>query len=110
MVKPESKRTFREEKIETVDEIAMKVVAAKKGLPIQVVRDVVINGQSGYTASIIKNGTFAGVRWPFFGVFKVNPKSVSLMRYYKGLDANFKKMFMRKVRTVGIWPKKSKKK
>ncbi len=99
-----TQRHVRSKKIETVDEVAMKIIAAKKGIPVQVVRDVIITGQSGYTASIMRNGTFAGVRWPLFGVFKVNPKSVSLMRYYRGIEPNFKKMFMRRVKTVGIWP------
>ncbi len=80
-------------KIKTINEKVLAAVAAELNLPIKLVRDVVVNGQSKFTAHTMASNTFDGVRWLYFGVFKAKHKVVQVLSHMKGLDAEQKQFF-----------------
>lgn len=89
-------------KIESVEEEVMKEVAQELGIKLSVVRDMVINGQSKFTAKVISSGTWDSVRWPRLGIFKVKPKHVQATMYKRGMNKYQKKIFEMEVR-LGLW-------
>lgn len=76
----------------------MKEVAHEMGLPYNQVRDVIINGQSGFTKYIMESNTFHGIRWPYLGLFKAKIKKVQMAKYMKGATGLNKKIFTRQVK------------
>jgi hypothetical protein len=80
-------------KIKTINDQVLEDTAATLNLPLKLVKDVVINGQSKFTAHTIASNTFDGIRWPYFGVFKAKHKIVQVLSYMKGLDPVQKTFF-----------------
>jgi hypothetical protein len=80
-------------KIETVNDRLYLEVARELDIPLKTVKDVVINGQSKFTAYTMASNTFDGVRWPYFGVFKAKHKVVQVYNHMQGLDENQKQFF-----------------
>lgn len=80
-------------KLKSINERLYLETARELDLPLKLVKDVVMNGQSKFTAHTISSNTFDGVRWPYFGVFKAKHKVVQVLNYMKGLDADQKQFF-----------------
>jgi len=80
-------------KIKTINEKVLVETAAKLDLPLKLVKDVVLNGQSKFTAFTMASNTFDGIRWPYFGVFKAKHKIVQVLNHMKGLDPMQKQFF-----------------
>jgi len=83
----------RATKIKTVNDKILLLTAAKTGLPLKLVKDVILNGQSKFTAHTMASNTFDGIRWPYFGVFKAKHKIVQVLQHMKGLDPLQKQFF-----------------
>jgi hypothetical protein len=80
-------------KLDSINEELYQQIANLEDIPQSLVRDIVINGQSKFTAHIMSNNTFHGVRWPYFGVFKAKHKVIQVLNYMKGLDPMQKEFF-----------------
>ena len=72
----------------------MLEVADELDLPLSVVKDVIINGQSKYTAHTMKSNSFDGVRWPLLGKFTAKVKAAQVLRHLKGLTKMQKEFFL----------------
>lgn len=77
-----------------VSEELMKEVAEEMGLAFSVVKDVIVNGQSKFTAHTMKSNTFDGVRWPLLGKFTAKVKAAQVLRHLKGLNPIQKEFFL----------------
>ncbi len=95
----------RKRRTASCDEDVIKLIAAQMQLPVAMIYDVVMNGQAKFTAATMKSNNFEGVRWPAFGVFKIKPKSLIVSKFMKGLSPAWRKLFRRKVKLIGFWPK-----
>jgi hypothetical protein len=91
-----AKKSTKPEK--TMNESLFFELSLEMGLPVSTIRDVINNGQSRFTAHVISNNEFNGVRWPYFGVFRAKHKSVQVLSYMKGLDEIQKKFFRDQLR------------
>lgn len=80
-------------RVESINERLYLEVSRELELPIKTIKDVIINGQSKFTAFTMSNNTFDGVRWPFFGVFKAKHKVVQVYNYMKGMTPEQKQFF-----------------
>lgn len=80
-------------KLKSINDKLYAETARELDLPVKLVKDVILNGQSKFTAHTISNNTFDGVRWPYFGVFKAKHKVVQVLNYMKGLNAEQKQFF-----------------
>lgn len=80
-------------KIKTINDKMLAATAAQVNLPLKLVKDVIINGQSRFTAHTMASNTFDGIRWPYFGVFKAKHKIVQILQHMKGLDPIQKQFF-----------------
>ena len=78
---------------EPVNKELLERTAREMGLPIKTVKDIVVNGQSKFTAHIMKAGAFESVRWPYIGVFKAKVNIARILTYMKGLTLEQKKFF-----------------
>lgn len=76
-----------------VNDELYREVAENMDLPVKVVKDIIVNGQSKFTASIMSSGTFGSVRWPYLGVFKAKVKVANILNYMKGLTKEQKIFF-----------------
>jgi len=77
-----------------VSEELMQELADEMELPLSVIKDVIVNGQSKYTAHIMKSNTFDGVRWPLLGKFTAKIKAAQVLRHLKGLNKIQKEFFL----------------
>jgi hypothetical protein len=78
---------------DTVEEKIMKEMSADMGIPYNTIRDVVVNGQSGFTKHTMASGGYDSVRWPLFGVFKLKEKHLLVKEHMKGMTTLYRKMF-----------------
>jgi len=74
------------EKLATVNDKIYQEIAREMDIPVKLVKDVVMNGQSKFTAYTMADNTFDGIRWPYFGAFKAKHKIVQVYNHMKGLD------------------------
>lgn len=77
-----------------VSEKLMKEVAEELNLPLKSVKEVIVNGQSKFTAHIMKSNTFDGVRWPFLGKFTAKVKAAQVLKHLKGLNSIQREFFL----------------
>lgn len=92
-------------KLRTVEEEIYKEVAEQLELPVSLVRDMVENGQSAYTASIMKASTFESVRWRKFGCFEANPYKAMISSNLKGMDPIQTELFCKQIAKGNVLPK-----
>lgn len=83
----------RPQKGEIINERLYLEVSRELGISIKLVKDIILNGQSKFTAFTMSNNSFDGVRWPFFGVFKAKHKVVQVYSYMKGMSPEQKQFF-----------------
>jgi len=76
-----------------VSEQLMEEVAKELNLPLSVIKDVIIKGQSNFTAHTMKSNSFDGVRWPFLGKFTAKVKAAQVLKHIKGLNTIQKEFF-----------------
>jgi len=81
-------------KLKTINDRMYLETAKELDLPIKLVKDVIVNGQSKFTAHVMASNTFDGIRWPYFGVFKAKHKVVQILNHMKGLDDIQKEFFL----------------
>ena len=79
----------------SIEEEVMHQVADELNIPYHKVRDIIIGGQSKFTAHVMKSATFNGVRWPYLGSFVVKSRNVMIKRYKMGLQGMHKQLFER---------------
>lgn len=84
-----------------VSDKLMKEVAEELGLPLKQVKEVIINGQSKFTAHVMKSNTFDGVRWPFLGKFTAKVKAAQVLKHLKGLNSIQREFFLARQKNNG---------
>lgn len=84
---------------DTINEVLYKEVALELGVSEKVVQDVINNGESKCTASIVTSNTFDGVKWPYMGSFKAKHKAVQILNYLKGLNEIQRGFFLDALKT-----------
>ena len=89
--------------IETVEEDLMKEVASEMRLPYKTVRDIVINGQNAFVASVISSGSFNSVRMPFLGTFKIRPKYALVSEQMKQLDPISREILKQRIQNGSVF-------
>ncbi len=72
----------------------MKQVAEEMKIPLSWVKEAIIQGQSKYTAHIMRSNTFDGVRWPLLGKFTAKVKSAQVLKHLKGLTKIQREFFL----------------
>jgi len=72
----------------------MHEVAEEMGVPYSWVKEAVVNGQSKYTAHIMRSNSFDGVRWPYLGKFTAKIKAAQVLKHLKGLNKIQKEFFL----------------
>lgn len=77
-----------------VSEKLMKEVAEEMGISLKMVKEVIVNGQSKFTAHVMKSNTFDGVRWPFLGKFTAKVKAAQVLKHIKGLNPIQREFFL----------------
>lgn len=81
------------QKLSTVNDKIYQEISRELDIPIKLVKDVVMNGQSKFTAYTMADNTFDGIRWPYFGAFKAKHKVVQVYNHIKGLDPTQRQFF-----------------
>jgi hypothetical protein len=81
-------------KLKTINDRLYLETSRELDLPLKLVKDILINGQGKFTAHVMANNTFDGIRWPYFGVFKAKHKVIQILNYMKGLDKDQKQFFL----------------
>lgn len=71
----------------------MQEVAKELDVPLTMVKEVIIRGQSKFTAYVMKSNSFDGVRWPFLGKFTAKVKAAQVLKHIKGLNPIQKEFF-----------------
>jgi hypothetical protein len=79
--------------VETVEEEIMKEISADMDIPYNVVKDIVMNGQSGFTKHVIESGGYDSVRWPRFGTFKLKHKFMMIKKHLMGMSPLYQKLY-----------------
>lgn len=80
-------------RLKSINDRLFLEVARELDLPIKLVKDVVMIGQSKFTAVTMADNSFDSIRWPYFGVFKAKHKVVQILQHMKGLDPEQKQFF-----------------
>ncbi len=88
----------------SVEDDIMKEISADLNIPYNVVRDVVINGQSAFTKKVIESGTFHSVRWRFLGLFKVKPRNVQIKKFMRGVDPSQRFIYRKLIKQGKFFP------
>lgn len=94
--------------VESVEEEIMKEISADMDIPYSVVRDVVINGQSGFTKHIMESDGYNSVRWPRFGIFKLKDKFMLVKKHMKGLGKVQRRIYRKKIKAGLVFDRKKK--
>jgi len=84
----------------------MKELSADLDMPYNLIRDVVIGGQSGFTKHIIESGTYHSVRWPHLGAFKIKARFLQVKKYMSGMKPIYKDMYRLQIKYGNIFPRK----
>ncbi len=79
--------------VDTVEEEIMKEISADTGIPYNMIKDIVINGQSAFTKHVIESGGYDSVRWPLLGTFKLKYKFMLVKKHINGMAPIYKKMY-----------------
>ena len=90
---PRSKSDRGKPRLKSVNDRVFMEVARELDLPVKLVKDVVMTGQSKFTAVTMADNSFDSIRWPYFGVFKAKHKVVQILQHMKGLDPEQKQFF-----------------
>ena len=80
-------------------------VAEELGIPTSQVKSIIEEGQSKFTATVMKSNTFDSVRWPYAGIFKVKPKAVQIVNHIKGLNPIQREQFIKNLKDGKIYRK-----
>lgn len=83
---------------ETVEEEIMKEISADTGIPYNVVKDIVINGQSAFTKHVIESGGYNSVRWPMLGMFKLKHKFMMIKKHMLGMPTIYRKLYQKRIK------------
>ena len=92
-------------KLHTVEEEIYKEIADTLELPVSLVKDMVENGQSAYTASLMKATNFESVRWRYLGRFEANPYKAMVSSNVKGMNRIQTELFFKQIAKGNILPK-----
>ena len=92
--------------VKTVEEEIMKEISADTGIPYSMVKDIIINGQSGFTKHVIESGGYNSVRWPKFGTFKLKHRFMMVRKHIEGLNPVYKDLFKKAVKEGKVFDKK----
>jgi len=85
--------------VDSIEEDIMKEMSADMDIPYNVIKDIVINGQSAFTKHTMESGGYNSVRWPRFGVFKINTKFMLVKKHMRGLSSSDKKVFRKTIKS-----------
>ena len=95
--------------VDSVEEEIMKEISADMDIPYSIVKDVVVNGQTGFTKHVMESGGYGSVRWPRFGVFKLNTKYMLIKKHMQGLSPVARKFYRNKIKSGLVFKKNIKK-
>ena len=96
--------------VPSVEDLIMKEISADLDIPYSMVRDIVINGQAGFTKHVMESGQYNGVRWPYFGAFKVKAHHVQVKKYMQGSDRVHREIMRIRIAEGHVFPRKFEKK
>ncbi len=71
----------------------MKEISADLQIPYSMVKDIVINGQSGFTKHTMESGGYNSVRWPKFGTFRLKHKYMLIRKHMSGMSPVYRDMY-----------------
>ena len=94
MATPFFKKKLQFLKEKDATESLIKEVAEELDLPIVQVKEIILNGQSKFTASVMKSNSFDGVRWPYLGKFTAKVKAAQVLKHLKGLTPIQREFFL----------------
>ena len=94
--------------VDPVEEEIMKEISVDLDIPYNTVRDVVINGQSGFTKHVIESDGYNSVRWPKFGIFKLKHKFMLVNKHMKGLNPFYRKIEKDRIKKGLVFERKKK--
>jgi len=83
--------------VNSVEEEIMKEMSADMDIPYNMIKDVVINGQSGFTKKVMEDGNYNSIRWPKFGVFKLKHKHMLIKKHMIGMNKIQQSLYRSKV-------------
>ncbi len=89
--------------VDTVEEEIMKEISADTGISYNVIKDVVINGQSEFTKHVIESGGYNSVRWPLLGTFKLKYKFMLIKKHMTGMAPIYKKMYRKLIKAGKVF-------
>lgn len=84
-----------------VERELLREVASELGLPLALVRDVVMNGQFGFVAHVIKSGSYQSVRIPYIGTFTLKKRYLFDQEHMKGMEPVFREYYKEWLRRKG---------
>lgn len=91
---------------ETIEDEVLKEVAEEMGMPYNQVRDIVINGQSGFTKHIMESDGLGSVRWPKIGLFKLKEKHMMVKKHMYGMPDISRKIYREVIKNNSPFKKK----
>ena len=80
-----------------------KEVAEEFSLTSEMVRDIIVEGQSKFTTVIMKSGTFDSIRWPYLGVFKAKTKLIQVLNYSLGLNNSQRRQLKKNIKEKRVY-------
>lgn len=80
-------------------------VADELGIPYDQVKSIIEEGQSKFTATVMKSNTFDSVRWPYAGIFKIKPKAVQIVNHVQGLNPIQREQFIKNLKDGKVYNK-----
>lgn len=93
-------------KVETVEDNIMKEISLEMGIPFNIVKDIVVNGQSAFTKSIMQSNSIDNVRWPRLGVFKLKHKHAMVKKHMTSMNTVYRKLYRKSLVKGEIFKKK----
>ena len=91
---------------ETVEEELIKEVAVELDVSYSMARDIIVNGQSGFTKHIMESANYDSVRWPKIGIFKLKEKHMLVKKHMLGMQAISRKIFREVIKNNSPFKKK----
>lgn len=86
----------------------MKEISADTGIPYSTVRDIIINGQSGFTKHTMESGGYNSVRWPKLGTFKMKHRYMLIRKHMEGMNPFYQDIYRKLVDSGKVFKFKGK--
>ena len=84
--------------VDTIEDDIMKEISADMDVSFNLVKDVVVHGQSAFTKHVMESGGYDSVRWPRFGLFRLKHKFMFVKKHMKGMSPVYKKQYRKQIK------------